>query len=274
MRAIVAFVLLLAAPFAWAQSPEERAYLAERDRAIAALEAKYDVEDYKRASDALEVRLWRIVGPVAPPKGFAGAGYFSPATLCCGVGEGMLDGIAFPAGDDTNGIVIVTTESLLLHWLAARKMPAEPESTLRSGDFYAKAIVGDAAVTTFAILPIVTPAGATVAVATLALASQPRVVSGPRQIAISVLKGGKAYVAFVEAKPLPKPIGLCEIVLSQIHNLAIATFADGKPEDAFRLLEEGERDFVQCWRALVKDEAAFPVLTRQAQALADALAGQ
>lgn len=274
MRRVLTFVLLIAAPFAWAQSPEERGYLAERDRAIAALEAKYDVEEYKRASDALEVRLRRIIGAVAPPMGFAGIGHFSPDTLCCGVGEGKLDGIAFATSDDTDGSVIVTTESLLLRWLATRKMPAEPASALLSGDFYANAIVGDAAVTIFATLPIVTPAGATMAVAALALASQAGAFWPPRQIAVSVLRGGMAYVAFVEARPVPEPIAACEVVLQKFHDLADAAFADRKPEEAFRAQEEGEGAFVECWTGRVKDEATFPVLIRQAQSLANALAGQ
>ncbi|MCX7362760.1 MAG: hypothetical protein NTV97_13000 [Alphaproteobacteria bacterium] len=274
MGRTILLLMLLAASSAWAQSPEERAYLAERDRAITALEKKYDVEEYKRVSDALEARLRRIVGPVAPPRGFALPGHFSPDTLCCGVGAGKLDGIAFAASDDTQGTVIVTTESLLLHWLGEQKMPTPPESALRSGGFYTKAIVGDAAVDTFAFLPIAKPASATVAVAALALASQGGALWPPREIAVSVLKGGKAYVAFVEAKPLPEPIAACEAVLEDFQDKTKAMYAAGKSDDASRIAAEGETAYVDCWRTHAKDDPAFPGFVRQAQALADALVGE
>jgi len=274
MGRTILLLLLLAAPSAWAQSPAERLYLAERDRAIAALEKKYDVEEYKRMSDALEVRMRRIVGPVTPPRGFAGIGYFSPDTLCCGIGTGKLDGIAFAASDDTQGTVIVTTESLLLHWLAEQRMPAPSESALQSGGFYTKAIVGDAAVDIFAFLPIAKPASATVAVSALALASQSGALWPPRHIAVSVLKGGKAYIAFVEARPLPKPIVACEAALENFQDKAKAMYAAGKLDNASRIAAEGETAYVDCWRTHAKDDPAFTGFVRQAQALADALVGE
>ena len=66
----------------------------------------------------IETQLRRVMGPVPSPKGFSGAGTFSPDTLCCGLGEGMLDGILFRNG---NGSVLVTTERLLRLWLQEHK---------------------------------------------------------------------------------------------------------------------------------------------------------
>lgn len=251
MRTLLLAFLLLAAPSAWAQSPDERAYLAERDRAIAAFQKKPTQVEHKRLSDALQARLRGIVGRTSPPKGFADPTTFSPDTLCCGVTTRRLDGLGFTAIDDTSGSVIVTTDGLLRNWLAEQKLPAASESTFRTGELYTKAIVGDADVTLFATLPISKPVGATVAVAALALASQMGASSPPRQIAITVLKGGRAYVALVGAMPKPEPIAACDAALKQT---------------------QGEAAFVKCWGERMKDEPAFAGLTRQAQTLAEAFA--
>ena len=253
MRTILLVFLLFAAPSAWSQSPDERAYLTERNAAVAAFQKKPTQVEHKRLGDALQARLRRIVGRNVPPKGFADPTTFSPDTLCCGMTTRRLDGLGFAAIDDTNGSVIVTTESLLRNWLAEQKLPAASESTFRIGDFYTKAIVGDADVTLFAPLPIAKPAGATVAVAALALASQMGASSPPRLIAVTVLKGGRAYVALVGATPKPEPIAACDAVLKQ---------------------SQGEAAFVKCWGERMKDEPAFAVLTRQAQALAEAFAAE
>lgn len=260
MRTILFVFLLLAAPSAWAQSPDERAYLTERNAAIGTLQKKFDEAQHKRLSDALEARLRRIVVRTAPPKGFAEPGAFSPDTLCCGMMTRRLDGLRFTATDEAGGAVIVTTEGLLRAWLGEQKLPAASESNFRTGDFYTKAIVGEADVTLFAPLPITKPAGATVAVAALALASQMGATSPPRQIAVSVLKGGRAYVALVTATPRPEPIVACEAVLNDLRNKATAT--------------QSEAAFVKCWAERMKGEPAFAGLTRQAQALVDAFAAE
>lgn len=260
MRAILLVSLLLAAPSVWAQSPDERAYLTERNGAIAALQKKFDEAQHKRLSATLEARLRRLMVRTAPPKGFAEPGAFSPDTLCCGTMTRRLDGLRFAATDEAGGSVIVTTDGLLRTWLAEQKLPAASESAFRTGDFYTKAIVGEADVTLFAALPIVKPAGATVAVAALALASQMGASSPPRQIAVSVLKGGRAYVALVTAMPRPAPIAACDSVRKELQSRATAT--------------QGEAAFVKCWTERAKDEPAFAGLTRQSQALAEAFAAE
>ena len=113
------------------------------------------------------------MGAVPAPKGFSGAGTFSLDALCCGVGVGMLDGILFSNG---KGSVIVTTESLLRLWLEEHKdwwkdnpLATDPKTAFQSDAFYTQAITTDAAVGLFASLPIHAPAGASLAVAQLAL---------------------------------------------------------------------------------------------------------
>ena len=260
MRTILFVFFLFAAPSAWSQSPDERAYLTERNSAIAALQKKFDQAQHKRLSDALDARLRRIVSPTAAPKRFAEPGAYSPDTLCCGMMTRRLDGLRFTASDEAGGSVIVTTDGLLRVWLGEQKLPAASESTFRTGDFYTKAIVGDADVTLFAPLPIAKPAGATVAVAALALASQMGATSPPRQIAVTVLKGGRAYVALVTATPGPEPIAACDAAREQDRGRVTAA--------------QSEAAFVKCWAERMKGEPAFAGLTRQAQALVDAFAAE
>jgi len=149
MRMVLIVFLLIAAPRAWAQSPEE-AYVAARVRTGAVLEEKSKTggnawdSAYDQAKSNLEAQLRRVMGPVPPPKGFSGAGTFSPDALCCGLGVGMLDGILFQSG---SGSVLVTTESLLRLWLQEHKnwwkndpLATDPKAALQSSTFYTQAI--------------------------------------------------------------------------------------------------------------------------------------
>jgi hypothetical protein len=177
MRMVLIVFLLIAAPRVWAQSPEE-AYVAARVQTGAVLEEKsksggsaWDAA-YDQAKSNLAEQLRRVMGPVPSPKGFSGAGTFSPDALCCGLGEGMLDGLLFQSG---SGSVLVTTESLLRLWLQEHRnwwkddpLATDAKTALQSSAFYTQAISTDAAVTVFAPLPIRAPAGATLAVAELA----------------------------------------------------------------------------------------------------------
>ena len=182
MRMVLVVFLLIAAPRAWAQSPEE-AYVAARVQTGAVLEEKsksggsaWDAA-YDQAKSDLAAQLQRVMGPVPSPKGFSGAGTFSPDALCCGLGEGMLDGFLFRSD---SGSVLVTTEGLLRLWLQEHKnwwkddpLATDPTTAFQSNAFYTQAISADAAVTLFAPLPIRAPAGATLAVAGLATHRRP-----------------------------------------------------------------------------------------------------
>jgi len=109
MRTLVIALLLIASPLAWAQSPEE-AYLAARVQAGTALEEMAKAADafdttkpdggtwytaHDQARSVLEAQFRRVMGPIPSPKGFSGSGTFSPDTLCCWPGVGLLDGILF-----------------------------------------------------------------------------------------------------------------------------------------------------------------------------------
>jgi len=309
MRMVLIVFLLIAAPRAWAQSPE-KAYVAARVQMGAVLEEKSKSADafdttkpgggawyaaHDQAKSNLEAQLRRVMGPVPSPKGFSGAGTFSPDTLCCGLGVGMLDGILFQSG---SGSVLVTTESLLRLWLQEHKnwwkndpLATDPKTALQSSTFYTQAISADAAVTVFARLPIRAPAGATLAVAELATQCNGS-CSLPLRIAVAVIKGGRVYVALVDAA-LPAttpgaapPLSACDAVWKDFHDrykTAYAAYEAAKAtsrayellQAASRLETEGGAAVDKCRKNRAqgdgKGDAAFPGLTRQAQDLADAL---
>jgi hypothetical protein len=305
MRTILIVLMLLAAPLARAQSPEQ-AYIAARTQMGAVLEEKSKSADafdqtkpgggawyaaYDQAKNNLEAQLRRLMGPVPAPRGFSGPGTFSPDTLCCGVGVGMLDGILFRNGE---GSVLVTTESLLLLWLEEHKdwwkdnpVATDPRDAFQSDAFYTQALSADAAVGIFAPLPIRAPAGATLAVAQLVLQCNGS-CSLPLHIAVAVVKGGRAYVALVDAAlpattPGAAPLGACDAVWKDFHDKYRAAYAayeaSKKTPKAYPLLEaasrietEGGEAVDKCRKDRTNSDAAFPGLTRQAQDLADGLA--
>jgi hypothetical protein len=286
MRQILAFLLLFPISAAVAQPAEERAYLDLRDAAVATVRAKgtdpdyqYDGAKYKQLTLALEMRLRRIIGSISPPKGFAGTGKISPDQLCCGLGEGELDGIAFSNREDR---VIVTTESLLLAWLRQHRdwwkdeppMPDDPQMAFRSDAFYTQAISTDTHVDVFAPLPVAQPAGAKTAVAQLVLLSQAGALWPPKEIAAGVIKGGRAYVAVVRATIRPASIVACDAVLKELQAKVEAAFAENKADNAMRLELERDSAFKKCWAERVKDEPAFPAIVSQAQALVQSLAAE
>jgi len=300
MRMVLIVFLLIAAPRAWAQSPEE-AYVAARVRTGAVLEEKSKTggnawdSAYDQAKSNLEAQLRRVMGPVPPPKGFSGAGTFSPDALCCGLGVGMLDGILFQS---SSGSVLVTTESLLRLWLQEHKnwwkddpLATDAKTALQSSAFYTQAISTDAAVTIFAPLQIRAPAGATLAVAELATQCNGS-CSLPLYIAAAIVKGGRVYVALVDAAlpattPGAAPPSACDAVWKDFHDRYKAAYAayaaSRETSKAYELLQAASRIETEGGAAVDKcrknraqrdgkGDAAFPGLARQAQDLADALA--
>jgi hypothetical protein len=300
MRTLVIALLLIASPLAWAQSPEE-AYLAARAQAATALDEKAKAVDafdttkpdggtwytaHDQARSVLEAQLRRVMGPIPSPKGFSGSGTFSPDTLCCWPAVGLLDGILFR---NANGSVLVTTEGLLRQWLREHKdwwkddpLATDPKAALQSSPFYTQAISADAAVTLFAPLPIHAPAGATLAVAALALQCNGSCAL-PLNLAVAVIKGGRVHVALVDAALPTATPGTCDAVWKDFRDRYKAAYAayeaSKETPKAYELLQaagsietEGGEAVDKCRNSQPNSAAAFPGLTRQAQDLVDALA--
>jgi hypothetical protein len=294
--ALAAVALLCAASVAWADSPED-AYIAARDDAIKALKEKsaanpddkdLTAQEQKLRGD-LQAQLQSLINP-AIPTGFSGPPTMSPDTLFADdEGAGALDGLNF-AGKGSSGQLLVTTEGLLIRWLQAHKdvwkdqpnPPADAASAFASPDFYTQAVSADAAVSIFATVPIHQPAGASTAVALLVEESQDLATYPPDRLAVSVVKGGKVYIAIVNTKKFP-PIAACTAVWNGFKAKADAAFAkyrasglkDEKSFDAKTGFEkDGETAFHKCWGEHASAAPAFAALTKQAQTLADTLAAQ
>jgi hypothetical protein len=226
------------------------------------LEANWDQSTYDRAIGSLTPQIRRIVGP--PPRGFDGKSRMN-TTLCCGVGSGKLDGMAY-------GDVVVTTEALLGRWLAARDTPRDITVGIGEGaDLYSWGLVGDAAVDIYAPLPITRPSGATRAVAHLALASQAGALWPPKEIGVIVQTGGRFFLTFQKVATAPA-LPACEAVLAKGVADAQAAWQAGKNDDAVGLQDAASKAYVGCWNAHAREATAWPAILQQAQQLADAFA--
>jgi hypothetical protein len=203
MRSIlVALFVLVAAPLAQAQTPEDRAYVAAREQAVAGLEARYKslpppidetawIREEQAVEAALKARLQGVMARFPLPKGFSVIG-FHPDPLCCGTAAGSLDGLLL-----SNGRVraVVTTEGILRLWLGGR----DPKAALEGDDIgYLRALNADAPVRIFASLPVAKPPGADLAIGRL-------VVKGrgftrlPLHIVVAVVRNGLVYLSLFPA---------------------------------------------------------------------------
>jgi hypothetical protein len=278
VRTILAVLLFLASSAAGAQSRDlapEQAYIAARERVIAELskmsDSKKEEED-SRLLRGLEPLLRQAIGPFAIPKGFGGDIKPSPDTLCCGAGDGMLDSLIVWGQSQR---LVVTTEGLLRYWLQTHKdwwkddpIPTDPEQAFRSDAFLSLATASDWRVTPLAALAIVKPAGASVAIAVLVMENQGNLLGPPREIAVSVIKGGKVSIAVVKATATDAPIAIRGAIYDDYKIKAEA--AGGTV--TLQLQEQAQAAFDKCWAERAKGDHAFPALTKEAQDLADRLA--
>ena len=272
--------ILLASP-SLAQTPDERAYVAERDRAAALVKAAPEAERpavQKRWMPGLEARLRRLIGP-GVPKGFNGPSAMSPEALCCYIGVDMLDGIRFTTPDDA-GAVLVSTEGLLRQWRnehnpwwsdVTRAPPVDPARAFVTSDFYTSSGVGlDSATLIHTQLPIAPPAGAGPAAAVLVQVGQMHDGNFPPQhIAAALIRNGRVYVALVKATTKSAPIAACGAILAEFHRKAGVASGSDKTQ---LIRKEGEAAFEKCWSERAKDQPGFAAVVRQAQQLVDALA--
>lgn len=293
----IVLIALVVSFSARAASPEE-SYLAARDRHIAkfkkleeAGEADERVAKQEAAARAeLELLLEKIVGPVAV-EGFTEPGRLSLESLFGqDVGADQLDGLAFSSDDKAQ--LLVTTDGLFKHWLRAHqkawtKAEAPPqtlEQALKSEFFYTLAVSPDAAVAKYADIPVSKPAKAELAVALLDQRSQD--VAGasiPDEIIVAVVRDGRLFVATTQSKAKIVAHPTCDKLWSGYEakaNKALADYsASGRTDEAAfsrytRLQDEGSAAFRRCFAERAKSEAFFAEATREAQTLAERLAGK
>lgn len=273
----------------------DAAYIAARDRAIASLghERAAKVPDSRidahatRLTAAMGRQLRALIGP-GVPTGFKGPGTLQPETLLPDeLGAGSLDGISYEARNG-DGSVLVTTEGLLRAWLASRKSvskeanpPADPAGAFRTEAFYTQAVSPDAAVPVYAVLPIRTPQAAVAAIGLLVEPQQDYATTPPTELAVSVIAGGRAYVALVPARAKVPVIAACTAVWTEFKARADAklkAYQESKQKDeaslnaSTALEEQGAAALRACYGEHLARDPVFPTLTAEAQALADGFA--
>lgn len=201
----VLLVVMTAGAFAQAPSAEDR-YIAARDEAIARFNRaqvpnidKPATEAEARARAELEAQMRAIVGDLKP-EGF-GAASFNITSLFDGdIDFGRLDGLLFEA-DDGNTAMVATTRTLLLRWLKAHEnwwkteaLSPTPEAAFRTDAFFTQALNTDAAIQSFAEIPLGVPD----ARAMLGARTQDATPPSANEIFIAAIRGGRAFVAYAD----------------------------------------------------------------------------
>jgi hypothetical protein len=182
-------------------------------------------------------------------------------------GFGLLDGLVYAIPLDEKGIdkrasVVVTTKSLFEAWLRVHKtkwwnqdpLPQDLQDALRSDDFYRQALSTDAAVVTFARLPVAKPSWARTAFGILATRTQDDVGSTPAEMDIVVIGDERVYAATAKTEVAVGPIAACETIRRQFEAHTDAA----------------DRAYLRCFATHAHNEKSFPAAIKQAQALVDA----
>jgi hypothetical protein len=295
---LLAYALSALVPAIAAAASLEDGYFAARDRYLAQFKKLEDAgkiddrasKEEERARGDLERRLRQIVEPHGAD-GFPGPGKLSLETLFpAEIGAGVLDGLTYSF--DEEGQLLVSTKALFENWLKGRQESWEKSETppqtldqaLKSEFFYSLAISPDAAVTRYVDLPIERPRKASIAVAFLDLRSQDDAgATLPNEIIVSVARGGKMFIASAPAKAKIVADPSCEKSWKDKEAEASAAFeayraSDQKNERLFekysRLQAESGEAFRRCFAAAARKARFFAELTREAQKLADRLAGR
>jgi len=275
MKAIflVLLVMLMAMPEADAQTPQEKAYVAVRERLVADLEAKRKSlpqpidesawsREEARVHDVLMARLRQVMGPAPLPEGFT-VSRSNPDPVCCGRGADSLDALVV-SNDRLRAVM--TTEGLLRLWLNR-----DPRAALQRDDIdYYKALNTDAPVEVFAALPVKPPPGTDLALGRLVVKGQ-GVGRFPLHTIAAVVRKGRVLMVMTPASLEAVNAGsACEVLWQQ----STERYRTADDLDTRRTLNvEAGKQLEQC----VKDHAGhrlFPGLGRRAQKLVDALTAE
>jgi len=281
-RVSSACVVLVAAVLGW--SAPLRADFATDSYFTAKAEAQRSIERLRKAkgNDAADLKeqaalrdlagkLATAIGPVAVD-GFKPDGTSNVATLSSGdLGEGNVDGLLFAAVSGEEQLV-VTTETLINRWLRvsragwdrAETAPRDMAGALQSDAFYTQVVGADAAVGTYALLPVAAPAGVT-AQARLIDRRQEYVLSKPTELLVTVRKGERVSIALVKTATEIAMIPACEALWMAFEAKAKAGKISAEAEDKARM--KVDTDFRRCFADRIKDQASFQPLLTQANGL-------
>lgn len=272
MRSLALLCLLALAAPAYAAGPEQH-YLDLRDRHIEKFSKAKENEETTKQHDAalkeLTGVLRGLVGPVTI-KGLPADGKSNVDTLFkSDSGFGHLDGLGFASEGDKMHAVVTTT-SLLKHWLSEHRedgMPQEIGAAFKSDRFYYYAIQ-DAAFAIYAALPITKPAGAGVAVAVLGVRGNGDLKGPPDEIDVVAVQGEKVF--FIAARDAVKTaeIPACEKVWKQMT----AKPVDKKdPRGDITHEDNAVTAFAACFAKAAPSQSWYAAAVKKAQSQLDLL---
>lgn len=262
MKWFALLCLLMFAADAHAAPPEQH-YLDLRNRYIAkfskAAENDETIKQHDAALQELAGVLRGLVGPVTIA-GLPADGQSNVDTLFRGdIGFGHLDGLGFASeGDKTQAVV--TTTTLLKHWLAEHRedgMPQEVGAAFRSDRFYYYAIQ-DAAFAKYAELPIKKPATASVAVAVLGVRGNGGLKAPPHEIDVVVVQGEKVYFLATSDAVKTAEIQACEKVWKQM-------MAKKASQDAMAREDQAMDAYTKCFAREAPGQSWFAAAVKKAQ---------
>ena len=278
--AVVLALGAMTAPVAAQGRSLEDRYIAARDAATARFTPEIApklgdnvVKAEEAARAGLERQMRAIIGPVAI-KGL-GVGRLGLGSLYQGdIGFGSLDGLLF-ASEDYKTSIVVTTRSLLMRWLRARKkdeaLPQEPDKAFRIETFYFRAMMSDSAILRFAEVPL-GAAATKPAYAMLNARSQDDTPYAANEVFVAAIKGDRAFVGHAPVEPklsVPACTTARETTMKQIE---AESQADGGNDQAGRdrinaLGQKAEADFRACFAVAAPKQAAFTDVVKRAQEL-------
>ncbi|RFB74963.1 hypothetical protein [Methylovirgula sp. 4M-Z18] len=297
MRLVGTILFLLASGAALAASPEDD-YMAARDKAVSTIERLYkskakqdsiDAVDAKARAD-LETRLSMILGPFAIV-GFPTTGKINLESLSrSDVGFGMLDGLRHAQSEDGPS-VLATTRGLVERWLkpkasekdAQSRVPGDIDQALKSDNFYTYAIGSDSAFSTTLDFPLEKPAGADMALGRLGGWAQETGPNPDQHIVVAIVKGQSIMIADAPVTPPIPEIADCKALWTSANATAekfekIYQDSGLKNQKAFAAAsaaqDKGDRDYRACVAERLPHEPVFPALLKQAQELANHMAGK
>ncbi|RXH15306.1 hypothetical protein [Bradyrhizobium guangzhouense] len=262
MRLTALLCLLALTTSAHAASSEQH-YLDLRDRYIAkfskAKESDETSKQHDAALDELTGVLRGLVGPVAI-KGLPAEGKSNVDTLFKGdIGFGHLDGLAFATEGDKQQAVVTTT-SLLKHWLAEHRqdpMPQEIDAAFKSDTFYYAAIQ-DAAFAKYAELPITKPASVSATVAVLGVRGNGDLKGPPHEIDVVAIQGDKVFFLAASEAIKTAEIPACEKVWKQM-------MARNVPKDDMAREDRAMAAYTKCFAKEAPSQSWFAAAVKKAQ---------
>jgi hypothetical protein len=296
MKTLVLVALFQAPTVAPAASPED-AYLAARDRYIAAFKkpAKDEKALFAQQGKALKdlgQQLKTVVGPFSAP-GFATEGKINLDTLLAeDEGFGMLDGLVY-GETESDKSVVVTTDALLDKWLLSHRDLWSKDNTpiagaaaaaIKTEDFYGQAVNTDAAVAHYAELPVVAPPGAKFAYATMSTVGNGVLVPGaPDRIYVALEQNGRVFIVDEKLETPAPLIPACDGAGADYTKKAEATdkafmAAGGKNkkllDEVRKLQSQADHAVCACYADKVKGTPAYDAAVRQTAAIVAVLTGK